>query len=260
MGWKTSMVLIENRYGFTDEIALLKALGKANFEFDSEVSFEECLYPGDESINIGFHNNTIIICDDYQITEQTIDVDNLQLTATDKALVSLFPQAEILAVSCHSVSNFHAYALIQRGLKTRVKIAADGQVTMSLGEPFKEEKEIYARSYVEDGIKYWKDENYPDDPYTEDSLLEEFTFGVAKRLLGVDLDTDKGFQLTQDITFKKYKNPNATPKEVPNFEMRTLEEELKYQKRAKWIKYLIYIIVFILILYVRSCMSSDSLS
>ncbi|WP_046757661.1 hypothetical protein [Kordia jejudonensis] len=254
------MVLIENRYGFKDEIALLKALGKANYEFDSEVSFEACLYPADESINIGFYNNTIIICDDYQITEQTLATESLNLSPAENALVALFPQAEILSVSCHSVSNFHAYALIQRGLKTRIKIAGDGEVAVSLGEPFAEEKEIYARSYEVDGIHYWKDENHPDDPYTEDSLLEDFTFGVAKRLLGVNLDTDEGFELTQNITFKKYKNPNPTPKETPNYSMRTLEEELSYQKRAKWIKYALYAVIFIVILYVRSCMTNNSIS
>ena len=148
MGWKTSMVLIENRYGFNDETALLKAIGKANYEFDKEVSFEECLYPNDESINIGYYNNTLIICDDYQITQQTIELSNgLNLMPQETALVSLFPHAEILSVACHSVSNFHGYALIRRGLKTRVKMAVDGEC-IAHGEPFQEELEIYKNSYL----------------------------------------------------------------------------------------------------------------
>ncbi|WP_420574286.1 hypothetical protein [Kordia sp.] len=254
MGWKTSMVLIENRYGFNDETALLKAIGKANYEFDSEVTFEECLYPGDESINIGYHNNSIIICDDYQITVHALEnADGLNLMPQETALVSLFPHSEILSVACHSVSDFHGYALIRRGLKTRLKIVIDAEV-IEHGEPFDEEQKIYAKSYTEDGIRYWKEEEFPGEPFTEDCYMEEFTFGVAKRLLGVDLNTVAGYELTQNITFRKYKDPNAKPKEYPNFKMRTLEEEEKYNKRTKWVKYLFYLIFFLVVAYVKSCL------
>ncbi|EDP95328.1 hypothetical protein U8527_16020 [Kordia algicida OT-1] len=257
MGWKTSMVLIENRYGFNDETALLKALGKANYEFDKEVLFEECLYPNDESINIGYHNNTLIICDDYQITQHAIELsDGLNLSPPETALVSIFPHAEILSVSCHSVSNFHGYALIRRGLKTRLKMAVDGEC-IAHGEPFQEELEIYKNSYEEDGIRYWKDENYPDEPFTEDAYMEDFTFGVAKRLLGVNLDTVEGFELMQHVKFKKYKDPNAKPKELPNFAMRTLEEEEKHNKRTKWLKYLLYALLFLAIAYAKSCLRNS---
>ncbi|QHI36065.1 hypothetical protein IMCC3317_14180 [Kordia antarctica] len=255
MGWKTSMILIENRYDFKDDSALLKAIEKANYEFDSEVSLEESLYPNDASINIGYYNNTIIICDDYQLTGNTIErSDRLNLTAEETALVSMFPHAEILSVACQSVVNFHGYSLIKRGLKTRLKIAVDGEI-IEHGEPFEEEQKIYASSFTKNGNRYWKDENYPEDePYTEDSLMEDFTFGVAKRHLGVLLDSEEGEELLEKVVLRKYKNPNATPEKLPTFKMRTLEEEASYNKRAKWIKYVIYFIIFLVILYVRSCM------
>ena len=224
MGWKTSMILIENCYAFNDDTTLLKAIGKANYEFDSEVTLEECLYPDDGSINIGYYNNTVIICDDYQITAKSLEQsDGLNLIPEENALVALFPQAEILSVSCHSVVNFHGYSLIKRGLKTRLKIAVDGEI-IEHGKPFEEEFKIYATSFIKEGIRYWNDENYPEDePYTEDCLMEDFTFGVAKRHLGVLLDHEEGEELLEKVIFKKYKNPNATPEKLPTFKMRTLE-------------------------------------
>jgi hypothetical protein len=40
--------------------------------------------------------------------------------------------------------------------------------------------------------------------FYEDQMMEDFTFGVAKRLLGVRIDTEESDLLMEEVVFKKY--------------------------------------------------------
>jgi hypothetical protein len=69
MGWKSSLIIIENKEGFADENEILKAIGKSDYKFNQETTLDDCIYPNDKSINIGHYNGNIIISDDYQIKQ-----------------------------------------------------------------------------------------------------------------------------------------------------------------------------------------------
>lgn len=122
MGWKASMIIIENPDNFEDETALLKAVGKSNFQFQAATTLEECIYPGDKSINIGKYNGNIIISDDYQITTETLErAENLNLSIEEENLCKLFPKSEIITIACHSVVNYQGYSVIKNSKKVRLK-------------------------------------------------------------------------------------------------------------------------------------------
>ena len=88
------------------------------------VDFETALGTKNK-ICIGNINDTIVICDDYKLTEYFLSENNtLDLTEGEKNISSLFTNSEILAVACYSVSDFHAYSLIKNGKKTRLKIVS----------------------------------------------------------------------------------------------------------------------------------------
>ncbi|WMX13131.1 hypothetical protein [Aureispira sp. CCB-E] len=218
MGWKTSLIIIQNQNNFKDENAILKAINKEDYSYAKDVIFEDCMYFGDKSINIGYFNENIIICDDYQITSKSFDnVEelNLNLIREEENLSKLFPSAEIISIACHSVVNYHAYSLIQKGKKVRVKvIASEGNLIelglkprVEFGLKTKEEEDIYARGFEKDGKFYWKDEFDPEYEFTEDQLMEDFTFGFANRLLGVYIDSDEGKKL-METKFRKYVRPD----------------------------------------------------
>ena len=223
MGWKTSLIIIENPKNLRDDQAILKAIDSADFKFDRELTLDDCLYPKDGSISIGYYNGNIIISDDYQITNDSLDrAKTLELTKQEKGLTTLFPASGIVSVACHSVVNYHAYSLIEKGQKVRLKTISSDNPIKEFGQRTPEENAIYTSSFQKDGKTYWKDETDPDDHYTEDQLMEQFTFEFAKRRLGVMIDHSEGDEL-REVTFKKYKK----------------------RKTSKWLKYGLIVLAFV---------------
>jgi hypothetical protein len=238
MGWKVSMIIIEdNGANITDE-TLLAALGEPGYRFDKEATFEECIYPSDNSISIGYYNGNIVVCDDYVITSKILEQSKEPgLTAEEQRVASLFPDSEIIAVSCHSVTNFHAYSIMGQGQKIRRKVVADGVVADEYGTPVEEEQKLYDNAYVKDGIRYWKNK-YDTGEQTEDVFMEDFTFNIAKRRLGVRIDHEEADSLFQ-ATFRKYLPVDQNSRSpVP-------AEKTASRRKSKW-KY--WLIIFALIL------------
>ncbi len=208
MGMKCSMITI-SQPGTVNERALLDSLGFTDYTFVEDTTLEECMYPRDKSINIGYFNNHLVICDDFQCTEALDQLRRLEtLMDYEHVLTSLFPQSEILTTVCHSVVNYHAYALVRSSKRLRFKsISGDIPVT-SYGEPLAEETPIYAQSSMTgERLLFRSSFGTPDGPYeyTEDQMMEAFAFGVAKRHLGVQISTGEDEVLMFNTTFRKYK-------------------------------------------------------
>lgn len=81
MGFKASMIIIKQQAGAINNEELLKELGFGDIKFSGETTFEECMYPNDNSINIGHYNGCIVISDDYQLTT------SLELYKTPQLLI-----------------------------------------------------------------------------------------------------------------------------------------------------------------------------
>ena len=177
MGWKASMIIIQNKSGFNDDKLLLDVLGLSNYVYEEDTVLDRCIWPGDDSINIGYFNNNIIICDDCQIID---DLITDKVSQREKDLIELFPSSEILSVACISTTNYHGYCLIKGGKKVRGKsLNADDGFYMDFGEHIEEEKAIYETSELINGERVWKFDNLPGDIFKEDQLMESFTFGAT---------------------------------------------------------------------------------
>ena len=110
MGFKSSMVTVSNPSVTLTERDLLDKLGFTNFEWVGETTLEECMYPDDKSLNIGYYNNCTIICDDYQLSGNLEAAANTETaTGYEQTLSALFPGSEILTTACHSGVNYHTY-------------------------------------------------------------------------------------------------------------------------------------------------------
>jgi hypothetical protein len=208
MGFKSSMVTVSNPSVAISERDLLDKLGCTDFEWVEDTTLEECMYPGDKSINIGYYNNCIIICDDYQFSEELEAAATIETAAGyEHTLSTLFPGSEILTTSCHSGVNFHLYSMVKDGKRIRFKQISSESSLREYGRHLQEEDEVYKLSKVVDGKRlftstYKEEEEYE---YEEDQMMEAFTFGVAKRHLGVSLDNEESDALTFNTPFKKYK-------------------------------------------------------
>ena len=243
MGWNTSLIIIENNNNYSNENELLKSLGFENFEQKENTTFDEILNPKDNQIGIGYYNGNLIICDGYLLTTKSLEEsENLNLADYEKSLVKIFPKSEIVTVSCVSSVNFHGYSLLQNGEKKRLKYVAE-EMKQEFGNRFEEENEIYKKSYEDDGKILWKDEDDEDDFYTEDQLMEDFTFKVAKRRLGVQIDMEEGEELFENTEFKVFQLNNLS-------KPTTKGNEINDTNNFKWKKYLIIggIIIIIRIL------------
>lgn len=238
MGWKASLVIIENLTNFKDDNVILNALGKRDYQFSDTVQLHECLSSGDGSIAIGYYNNNIIIADDYTLTEKILQHSNtLSLSLPEKALVQLFPQSEIISIACHSAVNYHGYSIIEKGIKKRIKTISADDEKIELGLPISEESQLYEQGYEKNGNYYWPND-FEEEDLEEDQMMEDFTFGVAKRRIGVSLDQSDGEELIEKVKFIRYTS-NKSSKDVHR-------KRSTSKKQSKWIQYAIIIGLLIL--------------
>jgi hypothetical protein len=227
MGYKASIITIKDPSTEITNEELLNKLGLSNFVYENDTTFDECMYPSDGSVSIGQFNNCLIICDDYQFTTTLEMTKNPEaLSNYEKTLSEIFPACEILTTACHSVVNYHMYSLVVDGEKLRYKRVVDGDV-VEYGDRIFEEEEIYASSKMIDGAlmfnSRWDKEQLYDN--TEDQLMEDFTFGVAKRHLGVMISSGEEEEL-DGVVFKKYVKRKAVQREV--------RSEQAQEKKRSW--------------------------
>ncbi len=154
---------------------------------------EDCIYPSDKSVSIGRYNGCLIICDDYLLTTSLESTKTPQnLCSDEQILTELFPQSEILSIACHSVTNYHLYALAKGTARIRYKSLSADTPLVEAGNRIEEEMEIYAGSKIINGIRLFKADLDDEQTYeyTEDQLMEDE-------------------ELMFDTSFRKYKKGAA---------------------------------------------------
>lgn len=226
------MIIINKPSVQISEEDLLARIGFTGFEFTNDTTLEECMYAGDKSVSIGYYNDNIIINDDYQLTTE-LDIDSApeSLAAYEQTLTALYPGSEILTVACHSVVNFHLYSLVKNGQKLRFKTITADTPPVEYGNWLEEEKGVYDLSEIINGERLFRSPYSDDTVYdnTEDQMMEEFTFGVAKRLLGVKISTAEDDELMFNIPFKRYVRKQQQAN-TPGLAVKTSIPEVKVKR------------------------------
>ncbi len=230
MGWKASFIIVQHPEPTVPEEDLLRKLGFADFALFGDTTLDNCIHPGDKSLNIGSFNGCLVIADDHRLTE-VLDLSTTpdRLVEHERILSDLYPGSEILSVACHSVVNYHLYSLAKGGQKIRYKRVVHGEPIREFGDRLPEEEEVYGFSMVIDGQRLFRSTYKDDDMYemTEDQLMEAFTFGVARRLLGVEISTGDDEELMNDTVFRKYlAAKRAVPPPLPGAEKRSVWAKL----------------------------------
>jgi len=185
MGWKASALLI-NPCGEINSEELLTDLGFAKLTKIKDETFDAAINPSGKKVYIGKYKDTLIITTANLPT--TFLAENT--TPTEKLLISKFPDSEICAIVLHSVVNLWGYSVIKNGQKIRARAgSADDGTTLEYGEPLEEEKELLGKSTIgENGARTYLLEDFPDEPFTEDQVGENFVFSISSRYFGEPLD------------------------------------------------------------------------
>ncbi|MDJ1484637.1 hypothetical protein QNI16_29330 [Cytophagaceae bacterium YF14B1] len=207
MGYKASIITIQNPPQPVADRIILDTLGYSSFLYAQETILEDCMYPRDKSISIGNFNNCLMICDDFQLTSILENHTSLQsLCDYEKSLASLFGSSEILSIACHSGVSYHMYTLVSNGKRIRFKAVSSDDPLVEYGERLKEEEHVYALSKTIKGKRLFRSRYSDDKKYkmTEDQIMEDFTFGVAARHLGVKISTIQDKELMSNVPFRKY--------------------------------------------------------
>ena len=186
MGWKASTIII-NKPTQVDNEMLLEELGFNNLIKIEDEPFEVAINPDDNCVYIGTYKDNLLIC--------APDIPMLFFeefeTPTETILKQKFPNAEICSIILHSVVNLWGYSVTKNGQKIRARAGSSNDGTfVEFGEPLEEEKELLSKSTLdENGNRIYLLDEFPDQPFNEDQVGENFVFSICKRYFDEELDT-----------------------------------------------------------------------
>jgi len=209
MGWKASTIIIHEPT-LVDNEQLLKELGFTNLVPIKEETFEVAMNPDDNRVYIGTYRDNLLICAPDIPLQFFGDTE----TAIEKIFNRLFPGSEICSIVLHSVVNLWGYSVTVDAHKVRARAgSSDDGTSIEIGEPLEEEKELLSKSTVdENGIRTYLFDDFPDEPFNEDQVGENFVFAICKRYFGEELDNAD--ELLFDTTLTGYKYGKVIQNEI----------------------------------------------
>ncbi|WPV65726.1 hypothetical protein [Chitinophaga sp. LS1] len=141
MAWNKYYVFVKGAY---DKDLLLK-----DFESGQEVNLFETNKP--ETLFAGEYNDCLILVD----KELPFEFLSAGLGVQAKAMIDIFPEAEIGVLLENSTVGVYGYAVFKEGTRIRTKYGSEEEVYFEFGNPLLEEQEA------------------PDEPLFEEEELEE---------------------------------------------------------------------------------------
>ncbi len=226
MGWKASTIIIHKPTQVDNE-ELLKELGFGNLTRIEDEPFEVAINPDDNKVYIGSYEDNLLVCAPDIPMQFFEDFETL----TEKILKQTFPNSEICSIVLQSTVNLWGYSVTMNGQKIRARAgSSDDGTFVEFGEPLDEEKELLSKSRMdENGNRiYWLDD-FPDEPFNEDQVGENFVFSICKRYFGVELDSADNLLFETILTGYKYKKVAPTEK--------TKQEQHKIDDKKPWWKF-----------------------
>lgn len=203
MGWKASTIII-HKPTQVDHVNLLQALGFANLTKIDDEPFESVINPDDDTVYVGTYKDNLLIC----APDIPMQFFEDEVSHVEKTLIEHFPTSEICSIILHSVVNLWGFSVIQNGQKIRVKAgSADDGTFVDVGEPLEEEKDLLSKSTLDKkGNRIYLLEDFPNEPFNEDQVGENFVFEICSRYFGAPLD--RSDELLFETPMKGYSYSN----------------------------------------------------
>jgi hypothetical protein len=201
MGWKAACILVNEREpGYLGTLPkhdtqaarhLADQLGLGSYRSLGLTDFDSGIYPKDGSLVIGAYAGAALVASQ-ELIFGAVTGEN---TRVMQRLLELFPAAELLVMELHSVVNYWAYAYYRSGeLQRAYAGSAEDGVLVETGEVQPEERDYFAHSVVQNGIRTFTSEG---ETWTTDQMGESLTLSMAGRFVGQSLEeADDIFYLT----------------------------------------------------------------
>jgi hypothetical protein len=213
MGWKAACILINEREpGYLGTLPehdsqaardLVDQLGLGSNRSLGLTDFDSGIYPKDGHLVIGAYAGAAIVASQ-DLVFGTVTGENTHVL---RRLLELFPAAELLVMELHSVVNYWAYAYYRHGeLQRAYGGSADDGVLVELGELQSEERDYFAHSVVQDGIRTFELDG---ETWTADQMGESLTFSMAIRFLGNSLDEVDEKKSALYLTMEDFAEPSS---------------------------------------------------
>ncbi|HUM51644.1 MAG TPA: hypothetical protein PK431_07490 [Chitinophagales bacterium] len=228
MGWKASTIIIHKPTQIDNE-ELLQELGFGNLTKIEDEPFEVAINPDENKVYIGSYKDNLLICAPDIPMQFFEDFE----TPTERILKEKFPNSEICSIILQSTVNLWGYSVTVNGQKIRARAgSSDDGTFVELGEPLDEEKELLSKSKLdENGNRIYLLDDFPDEPFNEDQVGENFVFSICKRYFDEELDSAD--DLLFDTTLTGYKYKKTTKKETNT----TKQEQQKTNETNPWWKF-----------------------
>lgn len=200
MGWKASTIIIHKPTKIDAE-ELLQKLGFGSLTSIEDETFDGAINPDDNRVYIGLYKDNLLIC--------APDIPMLFFeefeTPIEKTLKEIFPNAEICSIMLHSTVNLWGFAVIVNGQKIRARAGcAEDGTFLEIGEPLDEEKDLLSKSKLDgNGSRVYFLDDFPNEPFHEDQVGENFVFSICKRYFEEELNNADA--LLFDTTLRGYK-------------------------------------------------------
>lgn len=201
MAWNKYYILVTNQQGVNPEQAL-SALELSRYIVDEEVELVDSNKP--KTLFIGNYRGNLIIVH----PELPFDFFHNESTNTEKIFIKAFPNSEIAALIENSTVHSFGYALIDNGLRVRMKDGGDEEIYNDIGPLIPEEievtgKDIFAELTEEDLEEMRED-------MSEEEIIASTNFEASwrvpgkifERIIGVNLNRSPDISAIKLTRFK----------------------------------------------------------
>lgn len=157
---------------------VIKGIGLTDYSTENEVLLYEANKP--KTLYIGRYNDTLIVIH----PDLPFHFFGKEQSQTERDFIKLFPDSEIVVLLENEQVGLFGYALIQKGVKVRMKDGADGEIFNDFGELLPEEKEMLQE--IAEG-KIFEEEELDEmrEDMTEEEVQQAIAFEASWRTPGL---------------------------------------------------------------------------
>jgi hypothetical protein len=205
MGFKLSMFAVykgePGYFGISPKLDQQKSIKLANalpFRFTGKSQVKDLeIWPPKSQVGVGVYEHGALVVHQWLVENP----NHVQKHPAYKLMSELFPNGIFIFMGLHSVVNYFGYAVFENGKFIRSYSGAEDHIDAEFGELLPEERPHFEDSYVMDGMRYFKSEEFPDEDLDAPAYGDTLVMDLSVRLFGKRLD-DKDFPMpTCDLLY-----------------------------------------------------------
>ena len=205
MGFKLSMFAIyEGESGYfgslpkPDEKKSITLANSLPFSFSGKKKITDLdIWPPKSLVGVGVYEYGAMVIHKWLVDSP----EQVQKHPAFKLMLDLYPNGTFIYLGLNSVINYFGYAVFDKGKLIRCYGGAEDHIDADVGGLLPEEIPHFENSYVENGMRYFKDESFPDEDFDAPAYGETLVMELSIRLFGKRLDDKDFLEPTFDLYY-----------------------------------------------------------